>query len=389
MPQIRSPKYRRQKRSAGDLAFVEIAGVRRYLGVYKSPESMNAYHRVVAEWIESGRSQLLPATSQEITIAELVAKYWEHAKTYYRRADGKASKELDLYHQSLKPLLKLYETSRVAEFGPRALKSVRQQLIQDNKLNRNTLNGYIRRVKGVFKWGVEQELVPPSIWHGLQAVAGLKRGRTEVPEPKRIRPALQAHIDIIQPNVSRQVWALIQLQLFTAARAGELVTMRATEIDTSGPIWIYTPADHKTAHHGIERNIYMGPRAQEIVSPFMGTRPIGDYLFSPIEAEHERHAQAECHRRPDQKPNPKKTPREIGEHYTTTTYRCAIRRACIKAGLDSWHPHQLRHNAATWLRKEFGLDVARIILGHRSPAITEIYAELDREKAISAMQKSG
>ena len=47
------------------------------------------------------------------------------------------------------------------------------------------------------------------------------------------------------------------------------------------------------------------------------------------------------------------------------------------------------HNAATWLRKEFGLDVARIILGHRSPAITEIYAELDREKAISAMQKSG
>ena len=33
--------------------------------------------------------------------------------------------------------------------------------------------------------------------------------------------------------------------------------------------------------------------------------------------------------------------------------------------------------------------VARIILGHRSPAITEIYAELDRENAIIAMQKSG
>lgn len=189
--------------------------------------------------------------------------------------------------------------------------------------------------------------------------------------------------------MSSQVWALIQLQLFTAARAGELVTMRATEIDTSGPIWIYSPADHKTAHHGIERNIYLGPRAQEIVRGFMATRSIGDYLFSPIEAERERHAQAECHRRPDQKPNPKKTDREIGDHYTTSSYRVAIKRACKKVGIDSWHPHQLRHNAATWLRKEFGLDVARIILGHRSPAITEIYAELDREKAISAMQKSG
>ncbi len=69
MPSLRSPKYRRQKRPTGDLAFVEIAGVRRYLGVYDSPESKNAYHRAVAEWIEGGQSQLLPATPPEITIA--------------------------------------------------------------------------------------------------------------------------------------------------------------------------------------------------------------------------------------------------------------------------------------------------------------------------------
>jgi integrase len=389
MPQIRSPKYRRQKRSAGDLAFVEIAGVRRYLGVFNSPESMNAFYRVVAEWLEGGRSRLLPATSQEITVAELVAKYWEHAQTYFRRADGIPTRELDLYKQSFKPLLKLYENSRVFEFGPRALKSVRQQMIESGTLNRKTVNGYTTRVKALFKWGVEQELVPPSVWHGLQVVAGLRRGRTEAREPKRVHPVLQAHIDAVQPFVSQQVWALIQLQLFTAARAGELSTMRGTEIDTSGSIWIFQPADHKTAHHDIERNIYMGPHAQEIVQPFMAARPIGDYLFSPIEATRERYAEAECHRRPDQKPNLRKTERELGDHYTTGSYRRAINRACIKANIPSWHPHQLRHNAAIWLRKEFGLDVARIILGHRSPAITEIYAELDREKAISAMQKSG
>lgn len=314
MPKIRSPKYRRQKRPTGDLAFVEIAGVRHYLGVFNSPESLNAYHRAVAAWIEGGQSQLLPATPQEITIAELVAKFWEHAEVYFRKPDGTGSTELVFYKHSFKPLLKLYETFRVSEFGPRALKSVRQQLITDNKLNRKTLNGYITRVKALFKWGVEQELVPPSIWHGLQAVAGLKRGRTEVPEPGRVHPVLQAHIDALQPLISKQVWALIQLQLFTAARAGELVTMRATEIDTSGPIWVYQPTDHKTAHHGIERTIYIGPRAQEIVRLFMAVRPIGDHLFSPIEAERQRNAEAECHRRPDQKPNPRKTDRELGEH---------------------------------------------------------------------------
>lgn len=54
-----------------------------------------------------------------------------------------------------------------------------------------------------------------------------------------------------------------------------------------------------------------------------------------------------------------------------------------------WHPHQLRHNAATELRKEFGLETARIILGHRSPAVTTIYAEQDRQKALEAMERVG
>ena len=54
-----------------------------------------------------------------------------------------------------------------------------------------------------------------------------------------------------------------------------------------------------------------------------------------------------------------------------------------------WHPHQLRHNAATFLRKEFGLETARIILGHRSAAITEVYAELDQQKALEAIVRVG
>jgi integrase len=49
----------------------------------------------------------------------------------------------------------------------------------------------------------------------------------------------------------------------------------------------------------------------------------------------------------------------------------------------------LRHTAATNLRKEFGIEVARVILGHASPAVTEIYAEADREKAIGAMRRIG
>ena len=48
-----------------------------------------------------------------------------------------------------------------------------------------------------------------------------------------------------------------------------------------------------------------------------------------------------------------------------------------------------RHNAATLLRKEFGLETARIILGHRSSAITEVYAEMDQQKAMEAIVRVG
>jgi hypothetical protein len=49
------PSYRRQKRiGKADLAFVEIEGVRRYLGEYGSAESRQRYDAVIAEWQATG-----------------------------------------------------------------------------------------------------------------------------------------------------------------------------------------------------------------------------------------------------------------------------------------------------------------------------------------------
>ena len=96
--------------------------------------------------------------------------------------------------------------------------------------------------------------------------------------------------------------------------------------------------------------------------------------------------------------------RQAGNYYTPTGYghsiAAAIKRAFRPTGMTEaeferwkppqhWHPHQLRHNAATFLRKEFGLETARIILGHRSAVVTEVYAELDQQKALEAIVKVG
>ena len=77
------------------------------------------------------------------------------------------------------------------------------------------------------------------------------------------------------------------------------------------------------------------------------------------------------------------------EEYTPGSYNYAIRRACEKYEIPHWHPHQLRHLAATELRKAFGIEVARCVLGHRSAAMTEIYSEFDAAKARDVVGKIG
>lgn len=188
---------------------------------------------------------------------------------------------------------------------------------------------------------------------------------------------------------------MIELQRLTGMRPGEVTVMRTCDIDTSGRVWIYTPASHKTARFGHRRQIYLGPQSQAVLRPWLRT-DLQAYLFQPKEAVEWKRRQRGlarktplcCGNRPgtNKRQRPRKEP---GDLYDVRAYHRAIAYACVKADVPKWHPHQLRHNAATWLRKEFGLDVARVVLGHRSPAITEIYAELDFAKAMEVMGKVG
>jgi integrase len=272
------------------------------------------------------------------------------------------------------------------------LKAVRQSLV-DSGLCRNEVNKRVGKIKRVFKWAVSEEIIPPSVYHGLQTVAGLRHGRADVRESEPVRPVPDAFVDAIRPHVTRQVWAMVELQRLTGMRPGEVCNMRSIDLDTSGSAWLYTPWSHKTEHHGRERRVYLGPQARAVVREWL--RPdLSAYLFSPREAMEERRARLRRNRKtrvqPSQQNRAKHRPRkQPGNAYTVESYRRAIAYGCARAGVPKWHPHQLRHNAATRLRKEFGLDVARAVLGHASPVVTEVYAELDGAKAADAMERIG
>src|SRR5262249_11801491 len=124
-----------------------------------------------------------------------------------------------------------------------------------------------------------------------------------------------------------------------------------------------------------------GPQAQEIIKPFLD-RGVEAYLFSPregVEGYLKKAGRRINHARS----------RRPGERYQVASYDRAIANACERAGVPHWAPNQLRHTRATELRKEHGLDTARAVLGHTSPVMTEVYAELDAAKAAEVMERLG
>lgn len=407
------------------LGYVVLNGKFFYLGPWNAPETQSAYNRKVAEWLAAGRQ--LPVEPDQITVAEVVDRFWSHAMSYYRSPDGELSTEVDNIRLALRPVLKLYADLRAVEFGPLCLRTIRDEMIRSERLTRLNINKRIGRIKMVFKWATSMEMIPGSNFHALQTLVGLKRGRTEAREGKKVAPAPEELIQAVKPHVSRQVWALIRLQLLTGARPGELLVMQPKDVDRSSEVWVYQPDKHKTRNWGHDRFIYIGPQGQQALAPFL-LRPPEDYCFSPKEAERERYDRQRRRLRDeitsrffkDRKPNWK---RKINHCYNVDSYRRAITRALAmaypmpkhlkkkskenaaqyKARLGEaryeeavafrkqyhWHPHQLRHNAATEIRREFGIEAAKIILGHQNVGITEIYAEQDKHKAMKAIAKYG
>lgn len=388
---VRVPSYRLHKHSGR--GFVELNGTRIYLGKFDDAESRQRYHQVVSEWLANGR--VLQAPQDEITVLEIASLFWDHAQNYYRTPDGKPASSLANFKSTLRELKGLYGQTKAMDFGPRALKALRDHFVRQGHCRKH-VNQLVSRVKLIFRWAVSEELVPASVVHGLSAVAGLKRGRTDAPESDHVRGAPTAHIQAVLPLVSRQIRAMIELQILTCARPGEVVVMRPVDLDTTGKIWFYRPATHKTAYRERTRTVYLGPRAQEVIRPFLQDRAVVDYLFSPEEADRDRrdvlHARRttplSCGNTPGS--NRRTAPaHKPGKHYSTGSYRRAIERACVLAGVPLWTPGQLRHNAGTNVRREYGLEAAQLLLGHAKADVTQIYAEVNELKAIEIAERIG
>jgi integrase len=385
----RLPKYRRHK--ATGQAVVTLSGKDFYLGPHGSKASRMQYDRLVCEWLEAGRR--LPAQVTDLTVIELASRYWKFARSYYRK-NGKATGTLAHIKVVLRLLKETYGNTPATEFGPLGLKVLRRKMVEAGH-SRKYVNKQIGHLTRVFKWAAAEEMIPATVYQSLQAVPGLRQGRTAAPDHDPVMPVPEADVQAVLPHLPAIVSDMVRLQRLTGCRPEEVCIVRPCDLDRSQEVWEYRPEFHKTQHRGRERAIFIGPKGQAILRPYL-LRAAGAYCFSPIEAEKARREEAHANRktplsvgnRPgtNRSRKPRRPPKD---RYTTDSYRRAVHRACDLAKVAHWGVNRLRHSAATEIRSRFGLEAAQVALGHAQADVTQVYAERDAQLARNVMQQIG
>jgi len=160
-------------------------------------------------------------------------------------------------------------------------------------LARKNINKQIGRIRRMFAWAVEEELVTVEVHAALLRVKGLRKGKGQAREKPRVRPVAPAIVEATLPHLPPTVRAMVEVQRLCGGRPQDSVEMRPIDIDTTSPVWEFRPRRYKTEHYNEdnlperERVVFLGPRAQTIIKPLLPLK-VESYVFSPSRSEQER-----------------------------------------------------------------------------------------------------
>jgi hypothetical protein len=187
--------------------------------------------------------------------------------------------------------------------------------------------------------------------------------------------------------------------------------MTATEIERpeKKKVWLYKLSEHKTDSYVEEKIVCIGPRGCRILQSFIQKHPKG-FIFKPSDTLEEKGLLRTNRKR--LRPRDKKRQRRvISDRYDSHSYFNAIksgfrllaaangykpaegrmkmtREHAIRAKIEWWHPHQLRHTRGTETKRRFNSESSSAQLGH-GLKVNEIYSERNLELAMKVAQQTG
>lgn len=226
-----------------------IPGTRRrkrvYFGTAGTPESAKEYQQYVARLAASPTRcpLLLSDPAADLTLNELFLRFLKHAEATGVDADGERSSIAERTKYAIRKPVELYGSELASAFGPKALQTTMDGWVKEGHC-RKYVNQQAQQIRAIFRWAVAEELLPPSCFERLKAVAGLRKGKTVAPDRPKVKPASQADLDKVLPKFGPAVAAIVRLMVHSGARCGELVKLTPADIDRSSDVWTYQPNKH-------------------------------------------------------------------------------------------------------------------------------------------------
>ena len=129
------------------------------------------------------------------------------------------------------------------------LKEFRNRLIELD-LSRNVVNRVVQAARKCFKWAVSEELISASVHQALLSIESLRKNRSAAREIPKVKSINLKNVYAVLPYTTQVIADMIQVQLLTGLRSGELVIMRPGDIVRDGDILLYYPYKFKGGFAG-------------------------------------------------------------------------------------------------------------------------------------------
>lgn len=371
---MRIPKYR--KHSLRNFGFVEFKGKRiSFPGVYNSQESIAAYKAFLAQnlgVVALGK----PAAKPGCSLTQLVRDYLLHLRSQTNEDQDKLRGTYSNAKIALKRFIAHAGTIAAASVGPRLLKDW-QAAMAVSGLARSYVNCNVSHVKSAYRWATSEEIVAAEVWHALESVKALGKGKSQAKEAKKRQPVAWDTIEPLLPHLTPPVRAMVLLQHYTGARSGSVVRACPNQFERDGDFLLWRP-EHKTEGSKEEDLVLpLGPLAQAAIAEFLNGPP-DEPIFSPRSIS--------------------KHPR-FRKRYSSGSYRECVQDALKRLNaerekqklepLPRWTPHQQRHSKGHLVRRKYGIEAAQATLGHDSLNSTEIYSARQLELAKQVARETG
>lgn len=310
---------------------------------------------------------------RSMTFNELVELWLERGLPNSLTQNTRANYARQL-HGHVAPIL---GKKRLEDLRHRDIEAVLDRMVEKD-LSASTTRLALALMRRVLRFAERRDLVTRNVANVVEAPAGKTKSRSGITPDEACR--------LLQAANSHRLGPLITLSLYLGLRPGEAagLTWDAIQLDATPPVLHITHSLQR-----IEEKMVLGPVKTPTSDRTIALPPA---CVAALERQTELQA-LERHKNRGEWKNPLDLvfTTEVGTPLNPSNVRRGVQAVATRAGLGHFHPHLLRHAAAS-LMSAAGMRIEDIAdtLGHRSIIVTaEIYRHpiaITRDRHLGAIE---